>query len=271
MYYIYGLIDPRNNEPFYIGKGQGSRCLDHFKNTNREINTPKRAKIKKLKSLGFDPLIKIYVENIENEKIAYDIEEKIILQYGRKNYDKDGILTNICLGSNPPNFKGKTYKEIYGDKYIEIIEKKRLLQLEAGGYGPKKHSKEAKLKMSIKASGKNNARYGAKIRGTDIAKKISISNTGKKHHTRWILYYIENIKTHEHWLVYSVDLEKFCKKYNFSKGTLHAQLASSRSPPTRGKTINIAIRKATEVEVSSYLTGGINRDIDETTFKGFTL
>ena len=28
-YYVYGLIDPRNDSIFYVGKGKGKRYLDH--------------------------------------------------------------------------------------------------------------------------------------------------------------------------------------------------------------------------------------------------
>ena len=30
-FYVYCLMDPRNNEPFYIGKGVGNRIFDHEK------------------------------------------------------------------------------------------------------------------------------------------------------------------------------------------------------------------------------------------------
>jgi len=29
-YYLYVLIDPRNGEPFYVGKGRGNRMYDHW-------------------------------------------------------------------------------------------------------------------------------------------------------------------------------------------------------------------------------------------------
>lgn len=29
-HYVYALIDPKTDRPFYIGKGHGRRCLHHF-------------------------------------------------------------------------------------------------------------------------------------------------------------------------------------------------------------------------------------------------
>lgn len=116
LFYVYALIDPRTNIPFYIGKGKEIRYLSHFsdKQLLKEGNTKKTSKIKKLKTLGLSPIIEFYAQNIENEELAYQIEEDYIKKYGRIGFEKDGILTNICIGTNPPNFKGKNYSQIYG-------------------------------------------------------------------------------------------------------------------------------------------------------------
>ena len=76
MYYVYALIDPRTNQPFYIGKGKDDRALSHFKESalEKEGNTRKTSKIKKLKSLGYNPVIEFYAQNIVDEDLDYSIE-----------------------------------------------------------------------------------------------------------------------------------------------------------------------------------------------------
>lgn len=272
MYYVYALIDPRTNQPFYIGKGKDDRALSHF--TERvlllESNTKKTAKIKKLQSLGFKPMIEFYAQNIEDEKLAYMIEEFYIKKLGRIGFEENGVLTNVCLGSNPPNFSGMTYDQIYKTKErkTEVIEKKRKLQLEAGGYGPKIHTEETKRKISLKTSGKNNPRFGAVISGTPTAKKIGDANRGKKHYNRndIKLYYIDGLDI----TIYSNDLRQFCIENNYSHATFLTQVNKNwpRSKKGKNKGLLMTIK---ETEITSYIQGGTKQDVSNDTFKGFSL
>ena len=61
------------------------------------------------------PIIKILVDNIIDENVAYDIEEQLILKYGREGFEEDGILTNICTNNRPPIKKGDQ-NGMYGRK-----------------------------------------------------------------------------------------------------------------------------------------------------------
>lgn len=193
MYYVYGLIDPRNNEVFYIGKGRDNRWLSHFNESalSKSGNNRKTAKIKKLKSLGFDPMVEFYAQNIEDEQLAYDIEAALIQKYGRIDCEDKGILTNICTDNRPPNFKGKTYAEIMGKtKAKHLIEHKRNLQLLAGGYGPEKHSNETKTKISKASSGIKNGNSSG-LNESDIlniGKKIYSTFNGELTNKKWEWY-----------------------------------------------------------------------------------
>lgn len=272
MYYVYGLIDPRDNSVFYIGKGKDDRALSHFSESSlsKEGNTKKTAKIKKLNSLGFKPVIEFYAQNIIDEQLAYDIEAKLISIYGRIGYDDNGILTNICEDNKPPNHKGKSYEEIYGENAEEQKKKRSSLQLEAGGWFKRhKHTEESKRKISEKTSGKFNPRYGVRLKGTETAEKIGKANKGKKHYTRndVKLLYIDGLDV----FLYTNDLAAFCAKNGYSFGTFRKQLENKWPRSKRGMNAGLLIREATETEITSYISGGTKQDVGVDTFKGFTL
>lgn len=131
MYYIYVYIDPRNNLPFYVGKGSGDRKFHHLNETLETTdNREKFYKIQKLKSIGLFPIIETLVDNIKDETIAYQLEDEWILKYGRKNYEKNGSLTNICLGNRPPVCKGSA-NGMYG-KTRTYEEKKKVSDANKG-------------------------------------------------------------------------------------------------------------------------------------------
>jgi hypothetical protein len=158
MYYVYCYIDPINEQPFYVGKGSKNRAYAHI-NISIEKNKNKtrfQNKLQKMQKQGVDPKIIFLAQNIQDEQTAYEIEESFIKKYGRKGYD-GGILLNICEGSRPPNHKGKTYKEIYGDAAEEQRKKRHTLQLEAGGwFKDHKHSEETKRKYKETSTGITN-------------------------------------------------------------------------------------------------------------------
>ena len=234
MYYVYELIDPRNNQPFYVGKGKGRRAKTHLWEIPETRNVYKENKIAAIRKEGLEPEIKYVVKNIADEKLAYDIETSIIKQYGRKGYDKNGILTNICEDARPPNHKGKSYEEIYGiEKSIEQREKRSQLQKARGGYGPSKHSEETKKLISEKSSGKNNAMYGKK-QSAETVEKIRLNRTPVTGEAHW--YSKHWILTAPNGDIYEAigNLEGLCKNLNISFATMHAAYLNNRIP-NRGK------------------------------------
>lgn len=271
-YYVYGLIDPRDNSIFYIGKGKDDRALSHFYDhvLKKEGNTRKTAKIKKLQSLGYKPMIEFFAQNIEDEQLAYKIEESLILKYGRIGYEENGTLTNVCIGNNPPNHRGKTYEEIYGDKAEAQRASRHESQLKRGGYfRGHSHTEETKLNHSKIFSGRGNPRYGIRIKDTPIAKKIGEAHKGKKHYNRKgvKLLFIEGLDK----FIYSNDLAEFCKTNNYSVATFRSQLVHNWPTSSRGKNKGLKIRLATETELTSYTTGDTKMDVNENSFKGFSI
>ncbi len=236
-YYVYALIDPRNNKIFYIGKGHDNRAnwhlLPNALNTRNNKNCRKTNKVNAIYKKGLTPKIKYLYENIADEDKAYKLEDKLIRKYGRKGYEKNGILMNICIGNRPPNVKGKTYQEIYGDRAEEQRELRRQKQIRAGGYGPKKHSEESKLKM------KGRIPWNKGISLTNKTKrKISIANkgkfSGKNNPTARKINLIDPNKK----IYFSHgELRKTCKKLNLSYSTVYNALRYNRIPnsgPAKG-------------------------------------
>lgn len=272
MFYVYCYIDPITNNPFYVGKGKQDRAYVHIKHAKKERNNKNKTRfLNKLESLinqGCEPKIIFLAQNINNEDIAYEIEESFIKHYGRVGYEENGILLNICEGSRPPNHKNKTYKEIYGDKAEEQRRKRHELQIAAGGwFKGRKHASESKKKMSEKTKGANNPRYGIVVKGTETAKKISEANRGKKHYSRSKLLYIDGLDVY----VYTNDLRNYCVVNNLSHSTFLTQLDKKWPRSKKGKNKGLLIREATETEITSYIVGGVKKDVTEDTFKGFSL
>ncbi len=71
-------------------------------------NPHKDRKIAKIRSLGFEVGMIKWAENL-NESEAYDLEESLIIKFGRKS--SGGILTNICIDSRPPSALGRTVSD----------------------------------------------------------------------------------------------------------------------------------------------------------------
>jgi hypothetical protein len=77
QFYVYCLLDPRKVEPFYIGKGQGKRCLHHILTASHSAEVAD--KIKKLREKGVDPTIRI-IGVFETEAEAF-VCEAMMLKY----------------------------------------------------------------------------------------------------------------------------------------------------------------------------------------------
>lgn len=105
FYYVYALKDPRSSpaQPFYVGKGTGSRAYDHLVTPDR---TRKYARIKEIIDAGARPLIDILVEDL-TEAQALRLEAELIAAFGTE--DTGGFLTNAVV---PAGIGGKKRKNV---------------------------------------------------------------------------------------------------------------------------------------------------------------
>lgn len=95
-YYVYLYVDPRNDLPFYVGKGKGNRLLSHLNDTKE---TKKARRIAELRKLGLQPVIEI---------LKYGLSEKEALLIESASIELIGIdqLTNRVKGHHA-NLQGR--------------------------------------------------------------------------------------------------------------------------------------------------------------------
>jgi len=146
-YYVYTICDPKDEKPFYVGKGKDYRMWMHLTPYNRKKKTPLYNRINEIIIEGFEPIILKIHENLDEDSAFY-LEKKLIENIGLKN------LTNRTTGGEGFSHheetkqlishanKGKT-SPMKGKKHSE--EAKRLMSKSHRG---KKHSEEHKKKLS---------------------------------------------------------------------------------------------------------------------------
>ncbi len=137
-YYVYALIDPRDNQIFYIGKGKGNRLRSHFlyfeklKNADSIearkpfVSNPKKKSVMlAIINSGNELKHKIIAEKLSEES-SYILEEILIERFGRE-VDGTGKLINLLPGGKDKypkpggNIDKITSMETVREKYPELI------------------------------------------------------------------------------------------------------------------------------------------------------
>jgi hypothetical protein len=81
--YVYRLIDPRNGETFYVGKGKGNRVFSHIRdeqNLDGDDLDNKMTRIRAIRLAGFDVAHVIHRHGMD-EKTAFEVECALIEAY----------------------------------------------------------------------------------------------------------------------------------------------------------------------------------------------
>lgn len=114
-YYVYLLIDPRDNSIFYIGKGQGDRLFDHVKGAVKEEDSslsPKNDLIKEIKSEGKEVEYRIVRWNLKDEEEAFQIESVLIDIFTNEGLKKNGEIRNKISGKHSSTYGIQTPQEV---------------------------------------------------------------------------------------------------------------------------------------------------------------
>src|SRR5882762_6158867 len=91
--YVYRLIDPRNGETFYVGKGQGDRVFSHIRGEQKlegEDLDPKLERIRAIRLADFEVAHVIHRHGMD-DTTAVEVEAALIDAYPG--------LTNIVGGA----------------------------------------------------------------------------------------------------------------------------------------------------------------------------
>ena len=125
-WYVYRLIDPRNGETFYVGKGRGDRIFEHVKGNSGAIKDEdfvdlKLQRIKDISTAGLEVAHVVHRHKIENEDVAYQIEAAMIHAYPG--------LTNKVAGHGAGDYGYRHVEQIVTEYASEPFEVKEPLIL----------------------------------------------------------------------------------------------------------------------------------------------
>lgn len=134
-FYVYSLIDPINNEIFYVGKGTGSRCKCHLQKSSSKRRSLRTKRIFKIQSKQLQPIINIIHKNLTEQK-AFQYEKLYIKIYGRKDIGTGTLCNHTDGGEGAVGMicsfetKQKIAKSNTGKKHnAETLEKLRVSHL----------------------------------------------------------------------------------------------------------------------------------------------
>ena len=141
-WYVYRLIDPRNGETFYVGKGREDRVFVHSKGEDekaltqdeeQEILDPKLHRIKQIKAAGLEVGHVIHRHGLSSSRLAYEVEAAVIDAYPG--------LTNKVRGHGADARGSRHVGEIIGEYAAEEFEVKHpLLMISIGVFYYRRNS-----------------------------------------------------------------------------------------------------------------------------------
>lgn len=193
-YILYYYLREDFGSPFYVGYGRPRRINSrHSRRNGAEILPPRERRWIVKSGLSKEEAIELEIKHIALWKRECD----------------GGVLLNQNLGG-----EGKP-----GGQRTK-------------GFSGRKHSEEAKKRISEKVAGKNNPRYGVKL-SQETRNKISQNRAPKfgkdnPNSKTWKIVSPENKE-----YIITGALKEFCKSQNISYATMHAAILYDRKGPRK--------------------------------------
>lgn len=130
-YYVYCLVDPRDNKIFYIGKGSGNRVFQHVQDTIicEDTSSLKLDIIRSIHNQGSKIRYYIIRHNL-NESEAFLVESVLIDMLSYNHFNLENFLSNIQAGHHQWDEGIKTIEEInalYNNTPLSILKDDKLL------------------------------------------------------------------------------------------------------------------------------------------------
>lgn len=195
-YYIYELLDPRDGSCRYIGKSKNpeKRLKQHLSPYQLKKNTPKNAWIKKLKTMGLSPIMRIIA--ISCETYINNSEIYLIEKYKKNGHN----LTNSTIGGDGISFMSEQIKN-------------KISQSKKGRGIGRKVSIETRKKISESQKGKNRKKWTE-----SKYKKMCKPIIGINKETQEIFYFNSIAEASRKFNLDSGHISKCCKNKSKSHG-----------------------------------------------------
>ena len=141
QYYVYRLIDPRNGQTFYVGKGKGNRVFAHVNDALKAYNgeayedneeddvSTKIQQIRDIKNAGLEVIHVIQRYGL-TEKEAFEVESALIDAYGELTNIQSGHASDRGVNNAEVLQRELSYEEYKEPefKYLIIKINERVLQ-----------------------------------------------------------------------------------------------------------------------------------------------
>lgn len=114
-HYVYGLVDPRNNKIFYVGKASGNnRAFDHLRMAAGE--GAKATRIKEIRAAGLEPRVEVLRYSLPDKSTCFEVEAAVIDAIGLENLTNEVRGHGVLYG----RLAASEVERLHGAKAVDV-------------------------------------------------------------------------------------------------------------------------------------------------------